>query len=982
MRSYPSNVVWAPQPGSQEAFLASSPIFEVLYQGTRGGGKSIADDTLVMTERRGWQRADAVTMNDRLLDLEGKWVDILGIFPQPLQPMVRLWFRDTKGRKTARGKAPKQTGRCNTAVTSVVCSLDHKWRAKSTAYRGWQVVTTKQMCEDTTTQAARYSVPSMIKHDPYLHHWEEHPPTPHRCFSVDSPSHCFMIVNGLMTHNTDCLLMSFAMHTGKGFESDWRGVLFRRTYKELGDVIQKSKKWFSQIFPQAAFNHSEHVWTFPEGEQLLLRQFKNPDDYWNYHGHAYPWIGWEELCSWPTDEGYRRMFSCSRSTTKGMPRMVRATTNPYGCVPYGEVLTATRGWVDIKDVRKGESVLSVTRDLRLTEAVVEEVLSHDYDGLMISREGSGLSMRFTEDHRLPVVRRGQGFHRLSEFRELPKQASIARTATSWDGEKLEDFQLPEVSWMRSHLKNPVPTKVEAEDFANLVGWLVSEGSFHERGFKIAQKKTDNRERIKFLLDKIGFSYTEDASGYRVSSTRWGVWCCKNLGQNSICKRIPEFLLRAESRILRILFTSAMDGDGSWKVRPDVGVYHTQSRKLADQMMEIGVKLGYSVRESSHLPALITVSFSHRNLIQLNQKNVSKEYFQGKVFCLRVPETETFFIRQNGCVWLSGNSGHNWVKHRFNPSTMNMEVRKGLIDEEGRPEPPRLSIFSDIRENKILLEADPGYIDRIAASARNKAEKAAWLDGSWDIVAGGMFDDVWDADHNFIPPFPIPGNWRITRSFDWGSSKPFSVGWWAISTGEDYRDGTGKVRSSVRGDVFRVNEWYGWTGKPNEGLRMLASDISRGIVEREVRWGWRDPRNPTWCRVRPGPADSQIFAAENGNCIATDMKTRVRLDSGIEYPGIQWLPADKRAGSRVTGWDQLRRALKNAHPGPNGPRERPGLFVFQNCEHFARTIPVLPRDSKDQDDVDTEAEDHVGDDARYLIRSLGSFASSGRTVGSH
>ena len=61
-----------------------------------------------------------------------------------------------------------------------------------------------------------------------------------------------------------------------------------------------------------------------------MRQYTKLEDYWNYHGHEYPWIGWEELCNWATDEGYRRMMSCCRSSMAGMPRMVRATTNPYG----------------------------------------------------------------------------------------------------------------------------------------------------------------------------------------------------------------------------------------------------------------------------------------------------------------------------------------------------------------------------------------------------------------------------------------------------------------------------------------------------------------------------------------------------------------------------------------------------------------------------------------------------------------------------
>ena len=42
----PDNVIWAPQPGSQVAFLASTPIIEVHYEGTRGGGKT---DCLIMS---------------------------------------------------------------------------------------------------------------------------------------------------------------------------------------------------------------------------------------------------------------------------------------------------------------------------------------------------------------------------------------------------------------------------------------------------------------------------------------------------------------------------------------------------------------------------------------------------------------------------------------------------------------------------------------------------------------------------------------------------------------------------------------------------------------------------------------------------------------------------------------------------------------------------------------------------------------------
>ena len=131
---------------------------------------------------------------------------------------------------------------------------------------------------------------------------------------------------------TDALLMSFAQHVGKGFGSAWTGILFRETYKQLGDIVKKSKRWFRLFFPEARFLNSlsDYKWVFPGGEELLFRVGVKEDDYWDYHGHEYPWIGFEELTNWRNLAFYEMMHSCCRSSQPGMPRMVRATTNPYG----------------------------------------------------------------------------------------------------------------------------------------------------------------------------------------------------------------------------------------------------------------------------------------------------------------------------------------------------------------------------------------------------------------------------------------------------------------------------------------------------------------------------------------------------------------------------------------------------------------------------------------------------------------------------
>ena len=302
------------------------------------------------------------------------------------------------------------------------------------------------------------------------------------------------------------------------------------------------------------------------------------------------------------------------------------------------------------------------------------------------------------------------------------------------------------------------------------------------------------------------------------------------------------------------------------------------------------------------------------------------------------------------------------------------------DLDGNLEPARSAIHGHIDENKILLGADPNYKQTVGAAALNAAMAAAWLNGSWDVVAGGMIDDVWSNEHNNVPRFVIPATWRIDRAFDWGSSKPFSVGWYAQSDGGDLLYADGRVVSTVKGDVFRIGEWYGWTGRPNEGLRMLAIDVAAGIVERELLNGWRK-LGELGNRCKAGPADSSIYTVENGRSIGIDMESPVRIQ-GLVVAGVTWTRADKRPGSRKAGWEQMRAMIRSAQPPKEGGvREDAGLFVVgEECPQFLRTVLALPRDEKDLDDVDTDSEDHVGDEVRYRVRSSGMQTRSGRTTG--
>lgn len=334
-----------------------------------------------------------------------------------------------------------------------------------------------------------------------------------------------------------------------------------------------------------------------------------------------------------------------------------------------------------------------------------------------------------------------------------------------------------------------------------------------------------------------------------------------------------------------------------------------------------------------------------------------------------------------CIFLTTNPsgvGRNWIKKRYIDASESGEILKSSVEilnprtqEVEEISTTQCHIFSSWAENKKL---SPKYIVDLY-KIKDPVKRRAWLFGDWDAgVDGGMFDDVWDSFVHVVKPFNIPSTGTIDRCFDWGSSAPFSVGWYWTSDGSDIVLANGRLMSTVKGDTFRIGEWYGADpDDPNKGLFMKNENIAKGIIERELKWG-------IYGRVRAGAADNAIWNIQSGISIAGDMLKPVRLDDGTIRQGVAWSRSDKSAGSRVGGWVAVREFLSNSFKPPTGVREKAGLFVFSTCKDFIEIFPTLPRDPKNLDDLDTDSCDHIADELRYKILSTATGARFGKTKG--
>ena len=282
----------------------------------------------------------------------------------------------------------------------------------------------------------------------------------------------------------------------------------------------------------------------------------------------------------------------------------------------------------------------------------------------------------------------------------------------------------------------------------------------------------------------------------------------------------------------------------------------------------------------------------------------------------------------------GGQGHSYIKRIF--------IDKRYTISENPEE--YVFIQSLVTDNFALMRDNPDYVQQLMALPPKL--RKAWLEGLWDIFEGQFFEDFRTEPDielcttlditpeeareqhrcvHVIEPFKIPPEWTIYRSFDWGYSKPFSCAWWAVD---------------FDGVLYRILEYYGCTDEPNTGLRIPPNEVFEKIHKIESEHPWLAGKNIL------GVADPAIWDAQKGESIAET----------AENYGVYFEKGDHK---RIPGWMQIHYRLQFDNDG------YAMMYVFSTCSAFIRTLPLLMYDEHKVEDLDTNGEDHVADEVRYL-----------------
>lgn len=307
-----------------------------------------------------------------------------------------------------------------------------------------------------------------------------------------------------------------------------------------------------------------------------------------------------------------------------------------------------------------------------------------------------------------------------------------------------------------------------------------------------------------------------------------------------------------------------------------------------------------------------------------------------------------------CVWIMnpGGIGHQHCKKRFITP-----ARPWAIATDPVTKREFVRIPSSFRDNDKIDRAD--YQRTLeAATAHDEALRKAWIDGDWDIAKGAYFADVFSEERNVIDlpltpdsfnlPRMAPGYhgasgpdaWRFWAGHDWGSTAPSHTLLGARSPGirlhDLYvpRDSIIVVDEISSADPTDLSKGLGW------GIERTSDEMKAMFA----RWNLR--------KRTPVSADDACFARTLGSASLSIADQFRRFDIAME-------PALK--GDRIAGWTLMREMLLNA-----GRPDRPGLYISRACQVLLETLPALPRDPRNVNDVDSRAVDHPADSARYLI----------------
>ncbi|MCL6578400.1 MAG: hypothetical protein K6T73_03325 [Candidatus Bathyarchaeota archaeon] len=344
----------------------------------------------------------------------------------------------------------------------------------------------------------------------------------------------------------------------------------------------------------------------------------------------------------------------------------------YCCYdPETEVLTL-HGWKRIGEVTYEDYLATRTiEDPTIQYQKPINLFKYPYNGKMLQIKNRRVDLLVTPNHKLLILNEdGSLSIRIAE--EIKSHGLTTFTSKcKWQGEETQFFILPELNfeyisgeYKNKHLIKYKEKKIPMDLWMNFLGWYISEGSVGYNGNKnsvvICQNPGKYFEEIKNILKELvkylEHPYVKKWNYLQFSNKQLNNYL-RNLGRSKV-RYIPPIFKNLSIKYLRILFESLMKGDGTYRGN-GAYQYYTVSKKLADDVQEISLKLGYNAivgfSRRENRSSGWTVHINPRTYSMATRENKKLIDYQGYVYCCEVPN-HIILIRRNGRpIWCCNSS---------------------------------------------------------------------------------------------------------------------------------------------------------------------------------------------------------------------------------------------------------------------------------------------------------------------------------------
>ena len=157
--------------------------------------------------------------------------------------------------------------------------------------------------------------------------WKAHP-GPQKQFERNDAYDC-MFGGTKGPGKTDCLLREGLRQIHL---PNYRAIIFRRTYPRLGEIIDRSFKYFLGLGAKYSDKDMQlkiPAWTFPSGAKYAFGHCQNEQDKYNYQGKEFHYEGFDQLEEF-TETMFLFFMAQNRTSDKSIKCYIRSTANPGG----------------------------------------------------------------------------------------------------------------------------------------------------------------------------------------------------------------------------------------------------------------------------------------------------------------------------------------------------------------------------------------------------------------------------------------------------------------------------------------------------------------------------------------------------------------------------------------------------------------------------------------------------------------------------